>query len=599
MQGFGIDGQMTAQGVQVAQGVAILDDLVFMDTGPTKGSSIEIRGGATVTLNNSILTQATSGASEGGHIYLNSGSSLISTGGLVVENGSATDSGGGIYATDATINLMGCSFRNNTASGIGTTEGGGAIFANSASNVTLTDCTFENNTAADDGGAVQFRDSTLVEISDCTFTGNSAAKGGHIALMDGTIVTVQGSTLQSGTSDDQGGAIYVFSSSLEIDESQVLRNVAIGDGGAIASTSILQLQLTRSTFCENVSATGDGSVLAQQNIAAVFPGFISGNAFIENTATIGKEALYQEAVPVTNNTFYANSAALTPSVLSDGSLTPVINNLIVHHPSGTVALDSTSGTPIQPIQYNAFWENLGGNTTYPLDPSNIEGLDPLLVGYVAGSCDPSGLRPLVGSPIIDAGDPTITDTDGSNSDIGAFGGPDGMASAEGMDQDGDGFDIDQDCDDTDPAVYPGAVEVCDGVDQDCDELIDNGTDSDQDGIADICDPCPEDPLDDSDGDDVCDSADLCPGFDDQQDMDSDGIPDGCDPCPETDGTNTDGDGNCDESSPCVGDCDEGEPGESGLNELPPRFFCGCQTGGASPLPWTLMALTLLVARRRP
>jgi hypothetical protein len=41
-----------------------------------------------------------------------------------------------------------------------------------------------------------------------------------------------------------------------------------------------------------------------------------------------------------------------------------------------------------------------------------------------------------------------------------------------MDQDGDGFTSDVDCDDSRNEVYPGALEVPDGLDNDCDELID-------------------------------------------------------------------------------------------------------------------------------
>ncbi|MEC7945955.1 MAG: putative metal-binding motif-containing protein, partial [Myxococcota bacterium] len=46
-----------------------------------------------------------------------------------------------------------------------------------------------------------------------------------------------------------------------------------------------------------------------------------------------------------------------------------------------------------------------------------------------------------------------------------------------VDEDGDGSPAGEDCDDSDPAVFPGADEVCDGVDNDCDDLVDAEDDS--------------------------------------------------------------------------------------------------------------------------
>lgn len=46
------------------------------------------------------------------------------------------------------------------------------------------------------------------------------------------------------------------------------------------------------------------------------------------------------------------------------------------------------------------------------------------------------------------------------------------------DHDGDSFVQEEDCDDTDAAIFPGASEVCDGADQDCDgELDEDATDA--------------------------------------------------------------------------------------------------------------------------
>ena len=100
---------------------------------------------------------------------------------------------------------------------------------------------------------------------------------------------------------------------------------------------------------------------------------------------------------------------------------------------------------------------------------------------------------------------------------------------EGFDQDGDGFTIcEGDCDDFNAFVNPGAEEICDTFDNDCDGLVDEGFDQDNDTIADCIDNCPNVPNPDqadADCDGVGDLCDQWPGCDDKADSDGDGISD--------------------------------------------------------------------------
>ena len=64
-----------------------------------------------------------------------------------------------------------------------------------------------------------------------------------------------------------------------------------------------------------------------------------------------------------------------------------------------------------------------------------------------------------------------------------------------FDVDGDGFSVEEgDCDDADADVAPGANERCNGVDDDCDDEVDEGTllevyaDADGDGFGDASAP---------------------------------------------------------------------------------------------------------------
>jgi len=113
-------------------------------------------------------------------------------------------------------------------------------------------------------------------------------------------------------------------------------------------------------------------------------------------------------------------------------------------------------------------------------------------------------------------------------------------SALNYDKDSDGFSYDVDCDDNDSNVYPGAEEICDGKDNDCDgNLAPDEIDADADGFG-ICE-----------GD--CDDTDpaVHPGA---TEITCDGKDNDCSAV-----TLDDPDADSDGASLCTGDCDDTDP----------------------------------------
>ena len=98
-----------------------------------------------------------------------------------------------------------------------------------------------------------------------------------------------------------------------------------------------------------------------------------------------------------------------------------------------------------------------------------------------------------------------------------------------------------DCNDANSAVHPGAPELCNGSDDDCDSLVDEdalGVDTDGDGVRNACDNCRSaanaDQLD-ADNDGVGNACDNCffVANASQVDTDHDALGDVCDNCPSS------------------------------------------------------------------
>jgi hypothetical protein len=133
--------------------------------------------------------------------------------------------------------------------------------------------------------------------------------------------------------------------------------------------------------------------------------------------------------------------------------------------------------------------------------------EPPYTAVAGGDCDDDDpdVSPVAPERCNGPGEPVDDDCDGTTD--GAFDLP--GCTLWYADGDGDGYGRDDsavcacaataghpvaaggDCDDADGTIHPGAADICDGVDQNCDGETDEGAgDLDGDGVADCIDPCP-------------------------------------------------------------------------------------------------------------
>jgi hypothetical protein len=112
--------------------------------------------------------------------------------GIVFRNGSATR-GGSVYVDSGQPTFDHCTFEDNTA-----TEEGGAMFIGEEAAVTLEYCTFARNHCDGDGGAIMVRGWSDLNLYRCTFLVNGADDGGHIYLLEESTLQLDRSVLAYG-----------------------------------------------------------------------------------------------------------------------------------------------------------------------------------------------------------------------------------------------------------------------------------------------------------------------------------------------------------------------------------------------------------------
>ena len=226
---------------------------------------------------------------------------------------------------------------------------GGAVHARNGS-LTLTRCTLSGN-SGNDGGAIN--SGGTLTLNQCLLSGNGAGTGGAIYARSTT--TLAQCTL-SGNGAGTGGAIYTLDSTT-LTECTFSGNTVGGQGGAVRAVGTMTL--TQCTLSGNSAGYSGGAISAFSGLTLV------QCTLAENNASVGGG--------IFNN---SGSITATNSIIAGNTVTATDTNLNV----------SLSGV------------------------NNLTNGNPLLapLGDYGG---PTQTRPpLIGSPAIDAGDNSVTNS---------------------------------------------------------------------------------------------------------------------------------------------------------------------------------------------
>ena len=388
-----------------------------------------------------------------------------------------------MYVSAGSVRITGGAFLQNKGSshfGLPPTQAGGAgIYIESAGVAEIDSVRFEGNSREEShdrlwGGAIHCRSSQTTTVRNCDISGSSVGdfqlpgRGGGV-FAAGDLRAFNCRFIGNGGAQEGGGAYggqyekCLFMNNfanwqgggawgIHAVDSLFTDNRAslgkFGQGGGVAFSELVGCFLARNTAQSKGGGAYEselfGCTIYRNFVFGYFnspPGVASGGGLEGGTATdcvIVENEARRYPIPSSPN-FYSTGGGAFDSELErcvlvgniadvgggfyrcNGSQLTLVQNL-----SASTQVPFAGGTSFGRISNSIVWNNLGPGAPFlrstavysdlgdPVPgPGNIS-VDPLFVGPVPGY-----LALQSGSPCIDAGDPALTDPDGSRIDMGA------------------------------------------------------------------------------------------------------------------------------------------------------------------------------------
>ncbi len=271
----------------------------------------------------------------------------------------------------------------NIRNGSGNTFGG---MYNNSSSPTISNCSFNLNTAVNEGGGI-YNNSSSPIISNCSFSNSAAIGGGGGIYNNFSSPTISNCSFSNNYSlTDDGGAIYNYSSSPIISNCIISGNWA-NDGGGMYNDNSSSLIITNCSFTGNTANNASGGALANSSSSPTISNCsFSGNIGLTvvgpqptnppvpptDPLAINRGGKYNNSsTPTINSNVLSNNGLsnLSPvgSIENMNSSSPTISNCIIYGNSGDGGIyDDGTGSPT--VTYSIVQGGYTGTGNSSADP---------------------------------------------------------------------------------------------------------------------------------------------------------------------------------------------------------------------------------------